>query len=188
MAGVRIEVETDDAALQASFRRLTATLDDLRPVMDEIGQSLVASVIDRFERERGPGGGPWKPSARATRGKRGRGQTLTDTGRLRASITHRAGRDAVEVGTNVAYAAIHQFGGQIERRARNQVLAFRARGGGFASRKSTRARKAGAVRVAFAQIGAHSIDMPARPFLGIDEDDRASILRIVSRAIERTVQ
>ncbi len=50
MAGVRIEVKSDDAALQASFKRLTATLDDLRPVMDRIGQSLVTSVIDRFER------------------------------------------------------------------------------------------------------------------------------------------
>ncbi len=33
MAGVRIEVKSDDAALQASFKRLTATLDDLRPVI-----------------------------------------------------------------------------------------------------------------------------------------------------------
>ena len=142
-AGIRIEVETDDAALQASLKRLTATVDDLRPVMDEIGRTLVTSVIGRFERERGPGGAPWKPSARGTRGKRGRGQTLTDTGRLRASITHRASRDAVEVGTNVIYAAIHQFGGGIERPARSQVLAFRARGGGFASRKSTRAQGGG---------------------------------------------
>ena len=188
MAGVRIEVESDDAALQASFRRLTATLDDLRPVMDRIGQSLVTSVIDRFKRERGPGGAPWKPSARAVRGKRGKGQTLTDTGRLRASITYRAGRDQVEVGANVAYAAIHQFGGQIERRA--------AQPGAGLSRPGRRVRIAQIDPSAQGGGGAGGasrksepivIDMPARPFLGLDDGDRRSILKIVSRAIERAV-
>ncbi len=173
MAGVRIEVKSDDAALQASFRRLTATLDDLRPEMDEIGQSLVASVIDRFERERGPGGGPWKPSARATRGKRGRGQTLTDTGRLRASITHRASRDAVEVGTNVVYAAIHQFGGKTGPRTIRP------------KRKKALYWPGAAHPVA--RVDHPGSTIPARPFLGLDEDDRRSILKIVSRAIERAV-
>ncbi len=174
MPGVRIEIETDDAALQAAFKRLTATLGDLRPEMDEIGQSLVTSAIDRFERERGPGGVPWKPSARAERGKRGKGQTLTDSGRLRASITHRASRDAVEVGTNVAYAAIHQFGGKTGPRTirpkRKKALYW-----------------PGAVHPV-AQVNHPGSTIPARPFLGLDADDRASILRIVSRAIERAVR
>ena len=170
MPSVRIEIETDDAALRAAFKRLTATLGDLRPEMDEIGQSLVTSVIDRFERERGPGGAPWKTSARA--GREG-GRTLSDSGRLRASITHRAGRDSVEVGTNVAYAAIHQFGGKTAPRTirpRNKKALYWP-----------------GARHPVAQVNHPGSTIPARPFLGIDEDDRASILRIVSRAIERAV-
>ena len=87
------------------------------------------------------------------------------------------------VGTNVVYAAIHQFGGKIKKQARSQTLAFRARGAKFASRKSTRRRK-GTVRVAFASIGAHVAVMPARPFLGIDAADRTMILRIAREYIE----
>ena len=169
-AGIRIEIQTDDAALQAAFKRLTATLGDLRPEMDEIGQTLTTSVIDRFDRERGPGGVPWKPSARArTEG----GQTLTDTGRLRASITHRASRDSVEVGTNVAYAAIHQFGGKTAPRT-------------IQPRHKKALYWPGAWHPV-AQVNHPGSTIPARPFLGIDADDRASILRIVSRAIERAV-
>ena len=181
-AGVRITVDVEDESLRSALRRLTARVDDLKPVMDEIGSSLVASTIDRFERETDPDGKPWKPSRRA---QREGGQTLTDKGRLRASITHRADRDGVDVGTNVVYAAIHQFGGTVKRQARRQTLAFNKKGGGFASRKSTRRRRAGFVAIAFAEIGAHEVDMPARPFLGVNEADRVSILNIVSRAIER---
>jgi phage gpG-like protein len=40
------------------------------------------------------------------------GQPLLDTGRLRSSITYNANASGVEVGTNVEYAPVHQFGGQ----------------------------------------------------------------------------
>lgn len=74
---------------------------------DRVGQELVASTVGRFERGRGPDDQPWTPSRRAARDG---GQTLVDTARLRGSIAHRASADGVEVGTNVVYGAIHQFG------------------------------------------------------------------------------
>ena len=180
-AGVRITVDVEDASLRSALRRLTARVGDLKPVMDEIGSSLVTSTIDRFVAETGPDGKPWEPSHRA---RREGGQTLTDRGRLRASIVHRADAQGVDVGTNVVYAAIHQFGGTVKRQARRQTLAFNKTGGGFASRRSTRRRRGGFVAIAFAEIGAHDVDMPARPFLGVTEADRVSILNIVQRAIE----
>lgn len=74
---------------------------------------LVTSTVRRFERETGPDGMPWQPSQRALAEG---GQTLTDKGLLRGSITHVARRDGVDVGTNVIYGAIHQFGsGDLER-------------------------------------------------------------------------
>ena len=112
MVGLQIHLRADDAEVKRVLAGLVRRGQDLTPAMDEIGSMLVASTIDRFERETGPDGRRWTPSQRVL--KHG-GQTLTDTGRLRSSITHRAGRNFVAVGTNVIYAAIHQLGGKAGR-------------------------------------------------------------------------
>ena len=107
-------VEIESSALNAAFERLAAVLASPSAAMDQIGRYLVASTLRRFERERAPDGSPWLKSARALAEG---GQTLTDTGRLRGSIAHTVagGGRAVEVGSKVLYAAIHQFGGRAGR-------------------------------------------------------------------------
>ena len=146
MVAQRISLEIDGATLNPGLARMAAVLTNPSTAMDQVGRYLVASTLRRFERERAPDGSPWLKSARALAEG---GQTLTDTGRLRTSIAHTVadGGRAVGVGSNVLYAAIHQFGG-----------------------RAGRGRKA---------------KLPARPYLGIDDRDRANILRIVSRALER---
>lgn len=160
MSGVRIRVDVDDAAVRAALKNLKDNPLRRRD-WDRIGQSLVTGVIDRFERGVGPDGQRWPESRRArVQG----GQTLVDTSRLRDSITHRASDDGVEVGTNVVYAAIHQFGGRIEPKAKPKLV-FRLADGGWA-------------RV-------DHVDMPARPFLGVDHHDRGAIEDAVAAAIQR---
>ena len=113
MAGITVNADT--GPVQRALRRVADTLDGdrARYLFDAIGQTLVTSTVERFERETGPDGQPWQPSARAL--AQG-GKTLSDSGRLRGSITHVAGREGVDVGTNVIYGAIHQFGsGDLER-------------------------------------------------------------------------
>ena len=146
MVSQRIGVEIEGAALNAKLTRMAAALANPSAALDQIGRYLVASTLRRFERERAPDGSPWLKSARAIAEG---GKTLTDTGRLRGSIAHTVteGGRAVEVGSHVLYAAIHQFGG-----------------------RAGRGRK---------------VRLPARPYLGIDERDRANILRIVAQAIGR---
>ena len=112
MTGVGIKVSVDDAVVRRALDGLQARGEDLTPAMDEIGAALVSSVLDRFERGADPDGTPWTPLRRAL--EQG-GQTLIDSGRLRGSITHVAASDRVTVGTNVIYAAIHQFGGRAGR-------------------------------------------------------------------------
>ena len=112
-AGLTVDVLS--APVRGSIGRIVDTLDGGRSrlMFDVIGQALVTSTVDRFERETGPDGRAWEPSQRAL--EEG-GQTLTDKGLLRGSITHVARRDGVDVGTNVPYGAIHQFGsGDLER-------------------------------------------------------------------------
>ncbi|TCS62583.1 phage virion morphogenesis protein [Varunaivibrio sulfuroxidans] len=113
MTGVAIHIDTRDlTAIDARFKRLAARVADMTPLMDEIGSMLVASTIDRFENGVDPTGAPWTPSIRAL--SEG-GKTLINSGRLMTSVTHDPGRDAVEVGTNVIYAAIQQAGGRAGR-------------------------------------------------------------------------
>ena len=122
MAGQGGGVAVDTAALDGALARLAAVLSYPDDIMDRIGRYLVASTHRRFERERAPDGTPWLKSARAVaEGNR----TLTDTGRLRGSIAHTLtdGGHGVEVGSNVLYAAIHQFGGAAGRGRRARIPA-----------------------------------------------------------------
>ena len=146
MAGQGSSVVVDIGPRDGALARLAAVLSHPDDIMDRIGRHMVASTHRRFERERAPNGTPWLKSARAIAEG---GQTLTDTGRLRGSIAHTLtdGGRGVEIGTNVVYAAIHQFGGRAGRGRRARI--------------------------------------PARPYLGVDEHDRDTILRIVAHAIER---
>ena len=141
MAGVRLLVDVDDGVVRRRLRELGA-LRVPRAAWAEIGQTLVSSTLDRFEAGRGPDALPWRPSRRA---REQGGQTLVDTSRLRDSIHWRAHDDGVEVGTNVVYAAIHQFGSRPD--------------------------------------GSRPRGIPARPFLGLDDGDRAAVRRIVGRAV-----
>lgn len=174
----RLAIDLQDGETLAVIRRAAAQLADPGPMLDNIGRRLAASTMHRFEQGAGPDGVRWKPSARA---RKQSGQTLVDSGRLRDSITHVVRGDELLVGTNVEYAGIHQFGGTIRQQARTQVLAFQAAGRLFASRRSTRRRRAGAVRIAIAAIGAREINMPARPFLGLSAGDEQAISRIALR-------
>lgn len=116
MSGLSVTV--DDAVLKAALSGLQRALADARPAMEAIGQLLVTETDLAFRGQRDPWGAPWPGLSQVTLKRRRKGpregapvaQILADTGRLRGSITYRAGRHAVAVGTNVIYAATHQMG------------------------------------------------------------------------------
>lgn len=179
MAGASAIIAIDGSALQTALDRLVDYGENPGPILDEIGGAMVQRTQERFERGEGPGGAKWQPSQRALAEG---GKTLIDTARLMQSITHRVTAEGVEWGTNVEYAAIHQFGGVIETKARTQTLAF-GKDGRFASRKSAKRRKAGAIAIAIAELHAFSFKMPARPYIGFDETDRKTIEDILGNRI-----
>lgn len=172
MTGVTLRVDLDDGGLGDALAQMIARGEDLTPAMDSIGMGLEASIIERFnETSIAPSGAAWQPSKAAQ--EEGR-RTLIKSGNLRDSITHLAARDEVEVGSNVIYAAIHQFGGTIKQAARRQTLFFRqnSRTGEVGSRFVKKGRSNFAQD---AEIGAREINMPARPFLGVSDSDREMI-------------
>jgi phage gpG-like protein len=110
----------------------------------------IGALEERFATATDPKGRPWKPSLRA---QLEGGQTLSDTGRLRRSFSvQAAGPWGFTIGTNVRYAAPHQFGATITPK-RARYLRFRL-AGGRGRRKGGKGRWVTATRV----------DLPVRPF------------------------
>lgn len=115
MAGVHIEVNAGD--LQAIHNQLDALANlggNLRPALSEIGDYLVSETTRRFQDSVGPDGKQWKSVKR-------QGKALVDKGHLRDSIHWKIDGDGVEVGSNLVYGAIHQFGGVAGRGGRSVI-------------------------------------------------------------------
>jgi phage virion morphogenesis protein len=112
MAGARIEIVVDDAEVKASLKRLAEKTSDFGPAMKDIGEYLVRSTDERFDAQHDPSGAPWAPLAPSTLARKKGSKILIETSRLRDSIHYQAGEDEVQVGTDVVYGAIHQFGGK----------------------------------------------------------------------------
>lgn len=175
-----VSIAVNDEDLQGLFSALGERCLHPRPALEGIGEALVTSVKDNFKARSAPDGAPWKSlSPRYARWKtKEKGRNADDilmlTRRLYNSIDKRVSDSEVAVGTiksgsNVVYAAIHQLGGIIRRGARRQTLYFKMTGKGTVGRLFVKKGKSD-----FAQdvdVKAHDVTMPARPFLGVKEDD-----------------
>jgi len=161
IGGVRVRVE--DGLVRRSFGALDALGADLTPLFREVGARVVSSTQLRFEAGRAPDGTPWKPSLRA---RTEAGQTLQQNGDLKRSVVYAAEPRRAVVGTNVRYAAVHQFGATV-RAKKGRFLRF--------------------------QIGKRTVFkpmvvIPARPFLGISASDLTAIQAIVARRVAAAVR
>ena len=194
MLDARVTIDSKEVKEGLERLRLALPLGGSMQVpFESMGRVLKTGAQMRFRTTRGPDGSAWEKSFRA---REEGGQTLSLTRRLRNSITYRASQTSVEVGTNVVYAAIHQFGGTI-----------RAKKGPFLSIPVTaQARAAGSPRnmpgLAVAQtlkgqfvllesksgtvhfLLRKQVTMPARPFLGASDDDRIELLRVLQSHYE----
>jgi phage virion morphogenesis protein len=160
--GVSIRLEGSEETL-SRLNEAAERFDHPAPLFDAIGAMLVTSTQTRFEKGATPDGNPWPPSLRALATG---GKTLIDSARLFGSMTHEASDSGVAVGTNAIYAAIHQFGGTI--RPKNaEALAFQVGG---------------------QSVFAQSVTLPARPFLGLDDEDRSAIEESVRKYLLEAVE
>ena len=113
MTEVRIEPLPTNAEVLRRLRALQAAGADMRPAMREIAETLLAHVERNFAAERAPDGSPWplKPATRKARNRKGyTGPKLQRTRRLLDSVQARYDDESALVGTNLIYAATHQFG------------------------------------------------------------------------------
>ena len=160
--------------------------------MNAIGAYLVTATQQRFEREQGPDGMPWQRLSPRTANKRigktrrGYEHILRIKNRLYSSLKYQADAASLAVGTNVDYAAIQQLGGTIKKPARQQTIyqRYNPKTGDLDQRFVKRSRSNFARDV---DVAAHSITIPARPYLGISDEDRAEILEIVADSARRSL-
>jgi len=182
MSGIRVRLDGSEGAIGAVARAIER-LGHSRKMFTDIGQSLLSSIANRFSRGAGPDGSPWPPSLRVLAHG---GKTLIDTGNLFHRFTSRETDTSVEVGTNVIYAAIQQFGGTVRHAQREQVLHFKHN-----SRTGTTRFTKPNKRATFAQkvqIGAYTTKIPARPFIGLDDADEREITEIAARYVAKALE
>lgn len=157
---MRAEIRVDDAEVRRALQAMARRVRDTTPAMAAVARALKAQVDLGFRGGRDPYGTPWAPL------RSREGQPLRKTGRLQRSIRARHSRDEAVVGTNLAYARVHQFGAVIRPR-RAKVLRF---------------------RVGKQWVSKRQVTIPARPFLpdperGLPEAWRRKVLAVVERHV-----
>lgn len=167
-------VEIKDEAVTAALMRLSAAVGDKLPLMQEIGDILVDSTKQRFGAGVSPEGVKWAPKSPTTLAAYGARKSnridirplFGPSGMLSRQIFSEAQSDQVEVGSNRVYAAVMQFGA-----AQGEFGAFIG--------KDKRGRDH------FHHLPWGNI--PARPFLGISEQDTVNITGAISDWLSQAV-
>lgn len=148
----------DAAILAARFNELAQLAKD--EVLDVIGAIGVSQTQKRIAYEkRAPDGTPWKKNGAGT-------STLMQEGHLLTDIHHQVEGDSVAIGSNLIYAAIHQFGGTI-RPKKGAALVF---------------------TMGNATVFARSVTIPARPYLGLSAENEAEMTDAVNARIAELLQ
>ena len=198
MTGARIDITVDDAEVQAAVRALARAGGNLGGAFRTVGEALLKSTRDRFPTQASPAGVPWTPISEAWRKQKAKRKhdprILIMRGFLSGLrpgwLACQADADGVQVGTVAPYGAIHQFGGDINQPERKQTIRLRrvkVRARlvfnifGFEVRDSVSrfaSRRHKKVEERVVTIGAHTIHVPARPWLGLSKADTARILEI----------
>lgn len=105
-----LTITIDDLLARAELRDIESRIKNLRPAFASMGEFMMRRIDDNFRGQNDPDGVAWAPLSAAYR-KRKRGtKILTESGRLRASVTYLATTVSVTVGTNTKYARAHQLG------------------------------------------------------------------------------
>ncbi len=153
----RILIEVDDSDILSRLSAAAAATADLTPLMSEIEGIMVDATERAFMQQRDPTTGvPWAALSETTKSRRRdpAGPILQDSSSLVQSVTGRHDATSAEVGVAEKYGITHQLG---------------AKRGQYGSTSRGSAIPWG--------------DIPARPFLGLGEDDKNEIMDAANRYI-----
>lgn len=177
MAGANIQIEYNSQAVLSRLHGMLDATAKSGALLQDWGEALVESTQRRFTSQTGPDGQVWQAlSPRyAKRKKRHQDKALVLDGYLRDLLRYQVNGDELLIGSDRKYAAIHQFGGEIDIAARSQQMYFRQYKAGHVSQLFVKKGRSNFAQ--WATIGAHSIKIPARPFLGVSTEDETMLLQ-----------
>lgn len=154
-----ITLEINDADIAFALSQMAAALSDPSPVMNEIGMFLVASTEERFDETKAPDGSTWARRSETT---------LAVYERQKAKfgpVLHKSG--------TLRQSIFHSYGPDEVTVGSNvlysAVMQFGAAKGSLGS-------------------GAPWGNIPARPYLGLSESDKAGVIDIVGEWLERSTR
>jgi phage gpG-like protein len=158
MTSIMYNTDTLDHALAA----VAAAVSDMTPVMDAIGELLLVSAQDRMRDGEQPDGAPFVPRAQTTLDRYAKlgltfGAPLNVSGDMRNTLFYEADQDSVEYGSNALQAAVMQFG---------------AAKGAFGKTSNGPSIPWGTI--------------PARPFIGLSDEDQDNIIAELEEWLEET--
>lgn len=159
-----IEWEVDNERALSAIARAVRAAAEPAALMVSIAGVMKDAVEENFAQQGRP---KWQGLKAPGRD----GMILQDTARLATSITSASDAASAQVGTNVAYAAIHQFGGKtrphVIRPRNKKALAFGGR--------------------VVKQVNHPGSDIPARPFLVLADEDMDRIEETAEDYLSRVI-
>lgn len=163
-----IEIKIASDTVTTALARLAQGLGNTAPLMTQLAGVLLFAVEENFAQGGRPAWAGLKPPVAK---RRQGGQLLVDSGRLKNSLTVHADATSAVVGTNVKYAAIHQFGGQtaphVIKPRYKKALAFNG--------------------LVVKQVNHPGSRIPARPFLALTDADEAKIVAKINDYLRNLV-
>jgi phage virion morphogenesis protein len=110
-----IEIKIDNQEVERRLQEIAKKSSNLRPLMKNIAGIFASATEDNFAEEGRPD--KWVDLSEVTKKQRKKigkypGQILQVTGQLASSVNTYYDDDSAVIGSNLAYAAIHQLGGQ----------------------------------------------------------------------------
>jgi len=132
------------------------------------------------------GNTPWKALAKSTQksyAKQGRSlkPTLEYSGALIRSVSVVRNGRQINVSANLPYAAIHQYGGTIDVPTHKRTIYFKIGKDGKPYFVSPKKKGKKGVIDKTVTVPAYKIDIPARPYLNINQDGINQIIDIVRK-------
>lgn len=106
-----IIIKVNDHAVQTVLNALARRMNDMTPVMRDIGEALVAGTRKRFAAGADWDDTPWAPNSPVTLARKKAGRVLVGESRALSSQVHyRPSARAVLIGSSMEYAATQHFG------------------------------------------------------------------------------
>lgn len=174
-AALAINIEFDDRQVREAMKSLERAGGNLEPAFQDIGEYLLISHRERYDKEQAPDGTPWEPLADSTLRRKMLKGVSRGKGKKRKSMTTGKGTKAGAINALARGKIL------VESSDMRDLMRYQASGTGV---------QFGSDRIYFAtqHFGDPKRNIPAREVLGLSDQDQAEVLRIINAHLEQAMR